>query len=137
MNAAIPKAFLIAAGAGALGGCASYARERPKLAYFIVPCNTPGAFSAQPVNTADDIPAATPQDLLPETMKVAPADEPKGAATCLIAAANGTPTWVPAYSGYGYARYYPYSRHQHGGIGIVPHGGGHHSGRHGGGHGRH
>jgi len=83
MNAAIPKALLIAAAAGTLGGCASYARERPKLTYFIMPCNTPGAFPAQPVNTADDIPAATPHDLLPETMKVAPADGPKEAATSL------------------------------------------------------
>ena len=129
MKAAIPKAMALAAAAGSLGGCASFASERPKVAYFIVPCNTPGAFPAQPFNAADGIPAVTPQE--PET------DAPKEEATCLIGAADPTLTWIPAYSGYGYAPHNAYSRLQHGGIGIVAHGGGHHGGHHGGRHGRH
>lgn len=135
MKASITKSLIIAAAAGTLGGCASYQSERPKLAYFIVPCGTPGAFPAQPVNTADNNASAAPQDLLPDTAKAAAA-APKEATTCLIAAATGRP-YSPAYSGYGYAPYYPYPRHYGGGIGVVFHGGGHRGGHHGGGHRRH
>ena len=136
MKTGIKKALLVAATAGTLGGCASYSGERPKLTYFIVPCSTPGAFPAQPVNTADGNPTDGPQDLLPQTMGAAPNDATKEPTTCLIAAANARP-WGTAYSGYGYAPYYPYPRHYGSGIGVVFHGGGHRGGHHGGGHRRH
>lgn len=129
MNRMIKRTILISVTAVSLGGCAAYTDARPKLAYFIVPCNTPGAFAAQPVNTADENTSAAPTNILPDATKAA--DEPtKEATTCLIAAAKARP-YYPAYSGYGYAPYYPYPRH-YGGIGVVLHGGGHRSGHHGG-----
>ena len=135
MKSTVAKALIIAAAGSALGGCASYRSERPKLVYFIVPCSTPGAFAAQPVNAGDDNAFAAPQDLLPDTAKPAAA-APKKAPICLIAAAAGRP-YGPAYSGHAYSPYYPYPRHYGGGIGVVLHGGGHRSGHHDAGHRRH
>lgn len=135
MRTKIVKGLIVVAAAATLGGCASYQNERPRLAYFIVPCSTPGAFPAQPVNTADDSATAAPQDLLPDTMKPAAVGS-KEASTCLIAASTGRP-YSPAYSGSGYAPYHPYPRHYGSGIGVVFHGGGHQGGHHGGGHRRH
>lgn len=130
MKATATKVLIIAAAAGTLAGCASYRDERPKLAYFVVPCNTPGAFPAQAVNAADVNAPAEPQDLIPYPMR-AVAASPKEAPTCLVAAAAGRP-YSPAYSGYGRAPYYPHSRHFGSGIGVLFHGGGHRSGHHGG-----
>jgi hypothetical protein len=45
--------------AAALGGCATYGPPSRNIAYFAVPCNTPGAFVAQPLS-APDAPPATP-----------------------------------------------------------------------------
>lgn len=131
MRATILKTVIIVAAAGTLGGCASYQSERPKLAYFIIPCSTPGAFPAQAVSAPDQSVTAAPQDLLPDTMKPGSGGS-KEAATCLVAAATGRP-----YSGYGYAPYYPYPRHYGSGIGFVFHSGGHRGGHHGSGHRRH
>lgn len=130
MKRTIKRIVLISVAVVTLGGCAAYTEQRPKLAYFIVPCGTPGAFSAQPVNTADDNASSAPQDLVPETMKTNDAVA-KEAATCLIAASSAR-RYNPAYSGYGYAPYYPYPRAYGSGIGVSIHGGGHRSSHHGG-----
>lgn len=134
MKKQVSTAFLISAAAITLGGCATYTNTPQKIAYFIVPCNTPGAFVAQPVNTAD-----TPvTDLSREPASatgVATEQVAETATTCLIAASNARP-WGSAYSGYGYPPYYSRPRY-FGGIGVVLHGGGHRSGHHGGGHRRH
>lgn len=143
MKAVFSKIVVAAAAAATLGGCSSYGNERPKFAYFIVPCSTPGAIPAQAVSTADDAAVAKPQELLPNIPKApASADAPqKIEATCLVAAANTRP-WTSAYAGYGYPPYFTYPYRRSGGIGAVFHGGGHrggHRGSHhgGGGHRRH
>lgn len=134
MKAVFTKLLATAAAAVTLGGCSSYGNERPKFAYFIVPCNTPGAIPAQPVNTAADAAVAQPQELRPDTMKASQsADTPqKDEATCLVAAANSRP-WTSAYAGYGFPPYFSDPYRRHGGIGVVFHGGGHRGGHHGGG----
>ncbi|HQS13552.1 MAG TPA: hypothetical protein PLJ45_10895 [Sphingorhabdus sp.] len=130
MKRMMKRIVLISMAVVTLGGCAAYTEQRPKLAYFIVPCGTPGAFSAQPVNTADDNASPAPQDLVPEAMKTTDAAS-KEANTCLIAASTARP-YNPAYNGYGFAPYYPYPRYYGSGIGVSLHGGGHRSSRHGG-----
>lgn len=135
MKKQVSTAFLISAASVALGGCATYTGAPQKIAYFIVPCDTPGAFTAQPVS-ADDTPV---KDIAQKSASVtggAAEPDAKPAATCLIAASNARP-WSAAYSGYGYPPYYSRPRYYSGGIGVVLHGGGHRSGHHGGGHRRH
>lgn len=138
MKAVLTKAMLIAAAAATLGGCSSYGNERPRLAYFIVPCNTPGAIAAQPVNTADNAVVAQPQERLPDTINAAQSADTsqKAEVTCLVAAANSRP-WTSGYAGYGFPSYFSYPYRWSGGIGVVLHGGGHRGGHHGGGHRRH
>lgn len=135
MKSVIAKTLIVVTATGTLGGCASYQSERPNLAYFVVPCSTPGAFPAQLLNTAEDGVTAASRDLPPDPAKAVAAGS-KGASTCLVAAATGRP-YSPAYSAYGYAPYYPYPRHYGGAIGGVLHGGGNRGGHHGGGHRRH
>jgi hypothetical protein len=135
MKKQISSAFLISAAAITLSGCATYTNTPQKIAYFIVPCNTPGAFAAQPVNTVDT-PVIDLAQKLASASTVGSEQITKAATTCLIAASNARP-WDSAYSGYGYPPYYSRPRYYGGGIGISLHGGGHRSGHHGGGHRRH
>lgn len=134
MKKQVSIAFLISAAALTLGGCATYTSTPEKIAYFIVPCNTPGAFVAQPVSTAD-MPVTDLAQEPASATGVATEQVAKTATTCLIVASNARP-WGSAYSGYGYPPYYSRPRN-YGGIGVVLHGGGHRSGHHGGGHRRH
>lgn len=139
MKAVFSKIVVAAAAAATLSGCSSYSNDRPKFAYFIVPCNTPGAISAQAVNTADDAAVAQLQEPLPDITKAIPdADTPqKVEATCLVAAANSKP-WTSAYAGYGYPPYFSYPYRRTGGVGNILHSGAHRSTHHhGGGHRRH
>lgn len=134
MKKQISSAFLISVAAITLSGCATYANTPQKIAYFIVPCNTHGAFVAQPASTAD-----TPvKDLAQEQASAtsgATEQVTKTATTCLIAASNARPLGS-GYSGYGYPPYYSRPRY-YGGIGVVLHSGRHRSSHHGGGHRRH
>lgn len=136
MKTAVMRALLIMAATAVVGGCASYPSEPPRLAYFIVPCNTPGAFSAQPLSTTDDNLSDGPQNLLTEATDASPVDASRMPPTCLIAAAK-VRARSPAFSGYGYAPYYPYPRHHGSGIGVGLHGGGHRNGHHVSSHRRH
>lgn len=135
MKKQVSTVFLISAGAITLGGCATYTNTPAKTAYFIVPCNIPGAFFAQPVSTADTPTTDLSQEPASVT-GVATEQVNKTATTCLIAASNARP-WGSAYSSYGYPPYRSRSRYFGSGIGVVRHGFGHRSGHHGGGHRRH
>ena len=135
MKKQVSTAFLISAAAITLGGCATYTSTPQKIAYFIVPCNTSGAFAAQAVSIADTPVTNLAQEPASAT-GVASEEGSKTSTTCLIAASNARP-WGSAYSGYGYPPYYSRPRYYEGGIGVVLHGGGHRSGHHGGGHRRH
>lgn len=134
MKKQVSTAFLISAAAITLGGCATYTNTPEKIVYFIVPCNIPGAFAAQPVS-ADDTPATDMAQKSASVTGGAAEQVAKTTTTCLIAASNARP-WGSAYSGYGYPPYFSRPRY-YGGIGVVLHGGGHRSGHHGGGHRRH
>lgn len=59
MSPQILKLSALSGLAAALGGCATYGPPSRNIAYFAVPCNTPGAFVAQPLS-APDAPPATP-----------------------------------------------------------------------------
>jgi|GEM_PF-3466708 len=135
MKSTVAKTLIIAAAASAVGGCAAYQSERPQLAYFVVPCSTPGAFAAQRASTANDNASVAAQDSFPDNARAAAAARQE-APTCLIAAATGRP-YSPGYNGYGYAPYYSHPRHAGSGVGVTFHGGGHRGGHHGGGHRRH
>lgn len=58
MSPQILKLSAISGLAAALGGCATYGPPSRNIAYFAVPCNTPGAFVAQPLSAPDAPPAA-------------------------------------------------------------------------------
>lgn len=54
----------------ALGGCTTYTVSRPAFAYYAVPCSTPGAFVAAPIDTRDPtygLQAAPPPSSPPAT----------------------------------------------------------------------
>lgn len=135
MKKQVSTALLISAAAVMLGGCATYTGAPQKVAYFIVPCDIPGAFAAQPVS-ADDTPATDMAQKSASVTGGAAEQVAKPAATCLIAASNARP-WSAAYSGYAYPPYYSRPRYYGGGIGVVLHGGGHRGGHHGVSHRRH
>ena len=62
MSPQILKFSAISGLAAALGGCATYGPPSRNIAYFAVPCNTPGAFVAQPLSTPDaPVPATQTQ----------------------------------------------------------------------------
>mgnify|MGYP003630690373 FL=1 len=143
-----------------LAGCATYPPPSQSYAYFAVPCSTPGAFRADPVNI---VPQAGQPQAPPPAAATQPNAEPASAVsapTCLIAAPMPRANYARNYYGRGnyydpyYYRYGGYSRPFFGSIGIGLHGGGygghgrvshgggghvgggHGSGGHGGGHGR-
>jgi hypothetical protein len=126
---ALKLAGLSAVPVALLGGCATTAYP-PRYAYYRVPCNTPGAVVAEPIDS---------QAAAPSAANVPP--------TCVVAISD-------ASYGRGYSSYYPggyYGRPYYGSIGIgiglgsIHHhdlggghfGGGHFGGGHGGSHGGH
>lgn len=137
-----------------LGGCATYSAPRPAFAYFAVPCSTPGAFPAQPVDVDNG------QALPPVTSGLAPSSTGASgtpsspAPTCMIAAPIARTGYASSYyGGSSYPYYDPYYYGSRGygypfygsiGIGVYGgHGFGHgghgfgHGGGHAGGHGGH
>ena len=76
--------------AAALGGCATYGSPGRNIAYFAVPCNTPGAFVAQPLSDPE-APPATP----------VPAAQTQGAQACLIAVPTRDLAYNARYRGGG------------------------------------
>ena len=106
--------------AAALGGCATYGPPNRNIAYFAVPCNTPGAFAAQSLS-APDAPPATP----------VPAAQPQNVQACMIAVPAQSLAYTSRYRGGGgyYDPYYGYPGYGspfYGsiGIGFGLHGGG-------------
>ena len=142
MSPQILKFSAISGLAAALGGCATYGPPSRNIAYFAVPCNTPGAFVAQPLSTPD---------------APVPATQTQSAQACLIAVPARDLAYNARYRGGGgyYDPYYGYPGYGspfYGsfGIGFGLHGGGYghgggfghrggfsHGGGGGGGHGGH
>ena len=121
-----------------LGGCATYPPPSQSYAYFVVPCTTPGAFRAEPVNMAPQV--GSPPGVPPAAATQPGAGpSPAGAApTCLIAAPMSRAGYARGYYGGGgyydpyYYRYGGYGAPFYEPIGIGLHGGGHGYGGHGG-----
>lgn len=117
-----------------LGGCTTYAAQRPAFAYYAVPCSTPGAFVAQPV----EAPATTYNPQAAAPAGVAPQEASKASPpTCMIAAPIARNGYAGGYYGRGYydpywSGYGRYGTPFYGSIGIGLHGGGHGWSGHGG-----
>lgn len=115
----------------ALGGCTTYAAQRPAFAYYAVPCSTPGAFVAEPIGAPDPsygsqapLPAPPPPTTATQANQSAPP-------TCMIAASIERARYSGNYyGGRGYydPYYYSYGGYGapfYGSIAIGLHGGGH------------
>jgi len=122
-----------------LGGCTTYTVSHPAVAYYAVPCSTPGAFVAEPIDARDptygpQVPPPPP----PSPSATAPQASNQPPPTCMIAAPISQARYFDGYYGgrgyydpyyYGYGGYgIPF----YGGIGIGLHGGEHGWGGHGG-----
>lgn len=119
---------LALAGSALLGGCASLAPPRqPQYAYYVVPCDTPGA-----IRTGGALPP--PASAPPGQTSAAP---PAGSEiTCIVAALRAPAYTTGRYYSSGYFDRGYYGRGYYG-LGLAFHGGGHRSthfgGHHGGG----
>lgn len=120
MNAANwARCGLVAASTVLVGGCVT-APGAQRLAYYQVPCETPGAIVARPLSPEDARMAGLPAAPSTTPPQVAP-PPPPGLATCIV------PVTV---AGAGYGRgYYPGSGGYYGGRGYYPGGGGFFGGR--------
>lgn len=120
---------VVAAPVALLGGCAT-THTHARLAYYKVPCNTPGAVIAEPI-VLDDPAAPIPAPSTPAT----PAASPR---LCVIAVSDSRSGYAGGYGGYGaYGRGYgrPYFGSVGIGFGFGSHRGSHFGGYRGG-HGR-
>lgn len=111
-----------------LGGCTTYNAPRPAFAYYAVPCSTPGAFVAEPIeaiipaNSTQASPSvpSRPAASLEETTKAS-------LQTCMITTSIRQPRYSAGYFGSGYFDPYRYGSGApfYGSLGIGLHGGGH------------
>ena len=130
----IRSTVILVTAAGLLGACASFPPPQPKLAYYVVPCDTPGAIrtGAPPAGRTEG-PAATPAAASQPTPEGDNASPP----VCIVAATQPPPYASSRYyaSGY-YGRSY-YARPVFRSVGFGYYGGGSHGGggHRGGGHG--
>lgn len=127
-----------------LGGCTTYPAARPAFAYYAVPCSTPGAFVAEPVETPTPSNGAQASLPVPSPPAASAAETSKASPQkCMIAAPIGQARYSAGYYGRGYFDPYGYGSRTrfYGSLGIGLHGGGHgwrpyggHGYGHGGGH---
>ena len=111
-----------------LGGCTTYNAPRPAFAYYAVPCSTPGAFVAKPIE--DIIPTKSTQASPPAPSRPAASLEETSKAssqTCMIPISIRQARSSARYDGSGYFDPYRYgpSARLYGSLGIGLHGGGH------------